>query len=247
MFSNYRDKITLRFKFGLVLLKKSLIMKSILPIIVILFFCGCKQSDKTALPASELTVAQKIANAHGVQNWDKVSLIEFTFNVDRDSSHFERTWKWEPKTNRVTMISKADTVSYYRDEIDSTTLKTDRSFINDKYWLLAPFNLVWDEGTTISEPIAEEAPISKKQLHKITLTYSNEGGYTPGDAYDFYYDEDFIIKEWVYRRQNSKEASLICSWEGYQDFKGIKIAQEHIKLEGNWNLNFTNLNVVMEK
>jgi len=222
-------------------------MKIFLPIITILFICSCKQSDKVIIPSTELTVAQKIANAHGIQNWDKVSLIEFTFNVDRDSSHFERSWKWEPKTNKVTMISKADTVSYSRAEIDSTTLKADRSFINDKYWLLAPFNLVWDEGTTISDPIEEEAPISKKQLHKITLTYSNEGGYTPGDAYDFYYGEDYIIKEWVFRRQNSTEPSLISSWGNLQDFNGIKIALERKKGEGNWNLNFTNLKVVIEK
>ncbi len=222
-------------------------MKNLFPILVFLMFCTCKQSDKTQIPTTELSVAQKIANAHGIQNWDMVSRIDFTFNVDRDSSHFERSWQWEPKTNMVTMISGDETTHFNRAKIDSTTLKADRSFINDKYWLLAPFNLVWDEGTTISEPMLKEAPISKKQLHKITLTYSNEGGYTPGDAYDFYYGEDYIIKEWVFRRQNSKEASLICSWESYQNINGIKIAQEHKKMDGNWNLNFTNLKVIMEK
>lgn len=216
-------------------------------IFIVLSISSCKQEKKVISPEKQLTIPEKIANAHGFQNWDKVSKIEFTFNVDRDSSHFERSWQWKPKTNTVIMISNQDTISYNRSHIDSTNLKTDQAFINDKYWLLAPFNLVWDKGTTISEPVKEEAPISKNELNKITLTYSNEGGYTPGDAYDFYYDDDFLVREWIFRRQNSEEPSLISTWENYQDFNGIKIALEHKKLEENWNLNFTNVKVTLEE
>lgn len=216
-------------------------------IFIVLSISSCKQEKKVISPEKQLTIPEKIANAHGFQNWDKVSKIEFTFNVDRDSSHFERSWQWKPKTNTVIMISNQDTISYNRSHIDSTNLKTDQAFINDKYWLLAPFNLVWDKGTTISEPVKEEAPISKNELNKITLTYSNEGGYTPGDAYDFYYDDDFLVREWIFRRQNSEEPSLISTWENYQDFNGIKIALEHKKLEENWNLNFTNVKITLEE
>jgi hypothetical protein len=222
-------------------------MKTLLPILTILILFSCKQNEKIKTPEKELTVAQKIANAHGFQNWDNVSRIEFTFNVDRDSSHFERSWQWQPKTNEVVMISNTDTISYNRTQLDSTNTKADKAFINDKYWFLAPFNLVWDKGTTISEPLKTEAPIGKTQLNKITLTYSNEGGYTPGDAYDFYYDDNFLVQEWIYRRQNSQEPSLISSWENYQDFNGLKLATEHKKLEGHWNLNFTNIKVFTEE
>ncbi|MCH7524939.1 MAG: hypothetical protein IIC74_08015 [Bacteroidetes bacterium] len=216
-------------------------------IFIAIFIFSCNKEKKTVSEQKQITIAEKIANAHGYENWDKVYQINFTFNVDRDTTHFERSWQWKPKTNTVIMISKQDTISYNRSHIDSTNLKTDQTFINDKYWLFAPFNLVWDKGTTISEPIKEEAPISKKELYKITLTYNNEGGYTPGDAYDFYYGDDFLIKEWVYRKGNAEEPSLITSWENYQDFNGIKIALEHKKLEENWNLNFTNVKVTLEE
>jgi hypothetical protein len=211
-------------------------------------FMSCK-SDKNKnyeTENNELTIAEKIANAHGYQNWSKVYQIDFTFNVDRDSSHFERSWVWFPKLNDIILLNNKDTIAFNRTNIDSLSLVADKGFINDKYWLLAPFNLVWDEGTIISEPIKEEAPISKKEFNKITLIYTNEGGYTPGDAYDFYYGDDFLIKEWVYRKSNSNEPSLITSWENYQDFNGIKIALEHKKQEGNWNLNFTNIKVTLE-
>ena len=55
--------------------------------------------------------------------------------------------------------------------------------------------MVWDSNATISETKKAEGPISKDELNMITMTYSDEGGYTPGDAYDIFYDDDYLIKE----------------------------------------------------
>lgn len=52
------------------------------------------QSKTASKEKKELTTAEKIAQAHGIDNWKKINLIEFTFNVDKDSSHFERSWSW---------------------------------------------------------------------------------------------------------------------------------------------------------
>jgi hypothetical protein len=122
-------------------------------------------------------------------------------------------------------------------------MNADRAFINDKFWLLVPFQLVWDEGTTISETKREVAPISQTELNKITLTYSNEGGYTPGDAYDLYFDENYRIKEWVYRQGNSETPSMMTTFENYEDFNGLKIAKDHKMADGNFNLYFSNIKV----
>src|SRR5690606_33114281 len=167
--------------------------------------------------------AEKIANASGFENWKNVLELHFTFNVERDTTHFERSWIWSPKTDDVVMISGKDTITYNRKSVDSSSINADKSFINDKYWLLASFQLVWDHGTQISEPSKEAAPISNIEMNKITLTYPSNGGYTPGDAYDFYYDDDFIVREWIYRKENSKEPSMTTTWEDYENFNGIKI------------------------
>ncbi|OUR94406.1 hypothetical protein A9Q87_01845 [Flavobacteriales bacterium 34_180_T64] len=213
---------------------------------ILLIYASC-QKNKTVIKESKVsTVAEQIANAHGLSHWNKVSQIKFTFNVDRDSSHYERSWSWKPKTNDVSLITNTDTIKYNRTDIDSISINADKAFINDKYWLLVPFQLVWDESTTITEPVQTEAPISKKLLNKITLTYSNEGGYTPGDAYDIYYSDDFLIQEWVFRKANSKDATLTSTFENYQTFNGLKIALTHKKPERNWNLNFTDVIVTQD-
>ena len=38
--------------------------------------------------------------------------------------------------------------------------------------------------------------------------YLSEGGYTPGDAYDIYFNEDYMIKEWTFRKGNSDRTYL---------------------------------------
>ncbi|GAA4277278.1 hypothetical protein [Aquimarina mytili] len=194
-----------------------------------------------------LTTAEAIAHANGFEHWNKVKEIIFTFNVDRDTVHSERSWNWKPKENLVTMTSATDTITYNRTQIDSTNQKADEGFINDKYWLLAPFNLVWDSASFTSQhQVKAVAPISNKEMQKLTIVYKNEGGYTPGDAYDFYFEGDFIIKEWVFRQKNTAEPSLITSWENYNTYNGIKIAKTHKRNEGDWTLHFTNIEIITE-
>ena len=84
-----------------------------------------------------------------------------------------------------------------------------------------------------------------KTYHKkLTIVYGNEGGYTPGDAYDFYYDEDYIVDEWVYRKGNASAPSMITTFSDYQDFGGLNIATSHSDKEGNFKLYFTDIKVV---
>ena len=211
-------------------------------IVCLLIFTSCKQEQ----PQKEYTLAEKIANAHGFENWDKVSEFHFSFNVDEDSSHFGRSWIWKPKANEVTMLTEKDTITYKTYKIEQESLKADRAFINDKYWALFPFQLIWDSSATLTEPSKAEAPISKKQLNKVTLTYPKKGGYTPGDAYDVFYDDNYIIKEWAFREANGKDITMSNTFENYKDFNGISIAQDHKKTEGNWNLNFRNVKVITE-
>lgn len=192
----------------------------------------------------EKNILQKVANAHGYANWAKVNEIEFTFNVDRDTTHFERNWTWRPKTNDITATSDKGIVSYNWTDMDSIAHKTNGGFINDKFWLLAPFQLVWDANNIeYTHRNGVEAPMSKKSMQKLTIVYGNEGGYTPGDAYDFYFEDDLIIQEWVFRKSNQEEPSMITSFEDYKMINGLHIATMHKMPEGNFKLYFTELEV----
>jgi hypothetical protein len=227
-------------------------MKNLLAILFVstlLFSCNNTKKSQDAFENEQsisdenLSTAEKIANANGFENWKDVTEIAFTFNVDRADNHFDRSWVWKPKTGDIIMMSAKDTVNYNRSKMDTLIMKTDGAFINDKYWLLAPFQLVWDKGTTFSEKEKVVAPISKDTLNQLTIVYGNDGGYTPGDAYDFFYGKDFKIKEWNYRKGNSETPSMSTTWEDYENFNGIEIAKTHKDSTGNFKLYFTNISV----
>ena len=191
-----------------------------------------------------ITTAKLIAYENGLKAWDEVSEINFTFNVDREESHFERSFIWRPKSGDVVYMTSNDTVVFNRNlEMDSLQIRADKAFINDKYWLLAPFHLVWDHGKTLSEKANQLAPISKDTLDMITVTYGEEGGYTPGDAYDLYFGKDLIIKEWVFRKGNDSVPTMATTWEDYKDFNGLNIATMHQDSTGSFKLYFTNISV----
>ena len=218
--------------------------------LLFVFLLACKTDiKKPAVEQAETpkSILEKIADAHGYENWKSVEAFHFTFNVDRDSSHFERSWIWKPKTNEITAMNAQDTLTYLRKDMDSVAYKLNGGFINDRYWVLAPFNLIWDQNNFEYEHTENTtAPISNKSMHKLTIVYSNEGGYTPGDAYDFYFEDDFILKEWVFRKANQPEPSMTTTWENHTEMEGLVLAQDHKKPEGGFNLSFTNLKVVTE-
>ncbi|MAP79746.1 MAG: hypothetical protein CL526_01535 [Aequorivita sp.] len=222
-------------------------------------FTSCKNKDEKPLKNTNTTeisyqkdsienlaIQNKIANAYGYQNWDNVSEISFTFNVEKGGKHHKRAWQWRPKTSEVAMISAQDTINYNRLKVDSLTLKTDAAFINDKYWLLTPFQLIWDKNLKFSTVTNVVAPISKDTLNKLTVLYPNEGGYTPGDAYDFFYDENYIIKEWNYRKANTATPSLTTTWEQNKTFNGLSIATVYKDSAETFKLYFTNISVITE-
>lgn len=60
-----------------------------------------------------MPLEEKIANTYGFDNWKTISqIVVVTFNVDQDSSYFERLWNWNPKTNDNILISGNDTIRY---------------------------------------------------------------------------------------------------------------------------------------
>jgi hypothetical protein len=214
-----------------------------------LLIMSCKEAPKQETAqqqedAEPKNLLELLADKHGYEHWEQVERIAFTFNVDRDTAHSERSWIWDIGADRVTRISGGDTVSYLRSEVDSTLARVDAGFINDKFWFLAPYQWVWDQQSFTWEfEEGAESPISGVPMQKLTITYGQEGGYTPGDAYDFYLGRDSVLREWVFRRGNQADPSLITTWEDYKDFQGLSLATMHQNAEGSFKLYFTGIRV----
>ena len=88
--------------------------------------------------------------------------------------------------------------------------------------------------------------MSKDTLNMVTITYNDSLGYTPGDAYDIYYHSEFMPREWVYRKGNAEEPSMVTSWEDYKTFEGLKFAEMHKDPSGDFKLFFSDISVKTE-
>ncbi|MGB5944096.1 MAG: hypothetical protein WBG71_14525 [Leeuwenhoekiella sp.] len=238
-------------------------MKKQLPILLLIstLLLSCKTESNSNPETEETTIeettpvlseaeaeALQINEALGIENWGKVKKISFTFNVARNGElGTSRSWVWMPKKDSVVMKTKDQQVAYSRKDMDSTAQNADRGFINDSFWLLAPYHMQWDEGIELSLTKKDSAIIAQEPMQKITMTYTGDGGYTPGDAYDFYYDENYKIKEWVFRNDNAPAPSMTTTYEDYVEKGGLVISTMHKSGDGSLKLYFTDVEVEMEE
>lgn len=210
----------------------------------ILFAVAIIAITQLAVAQNTNELANKIAQAYGLNNFSKASNLSFTFNVSRENNTTSRSWYWDITTNTVTMKTAKEAVTYKRDTITTAAMKSvDQRFINDQYWLLFPYHLVWDAGTTITTKENVEAPISKKMMTMLTIQYNNVDGYTPGDAYDLFVDANNVVTEWNFRKGGAATPSLSTTWMDNKTFKGIVIPMDHTTADEKFRLFFTDVSV----
>ena len=224
-------------------------MKYILTILALLILTvSCKnEAENNEVEDPESSAAQpitsEIAYANGFKNFEDVNQIAFTFNVKvNDTARSQRAWKWNPQENIVELTENGETFSYTKDEdLTEKEIEVDKKFINDTYWLLFPFELMWSDFE-FEQNRSAVAPISQERMHELTVKYSDSSGYTPGYTYRVYFDEsDRMIREWTYESAGGR--SLSTTWEDYETFNGITIAKMHKSADGSFQLYFTDIAV----
>lgn len=213
---------------------------SLLLSVLLLYSCATQEETPDSLPI-------QVAKAYGIENFDQVNSIAYTWNVQRDSVNvLSRDWKWNIK-ERTVYYSGPDTTYTYSLDADSLP-PADAGFVNDKYWLMMPFQLAWDTGYTFDSKENVPSPIKGTNSTQLTILYapgesqSPGMGYTPGDAYDLYLDENHKILEWTFRRGNGSSGRT-WTWENEQQFGPITFALDHMGQDGNRFIWFTNVKV----
>ena len=183
-------------------------------------------------------VAERVAKAYGLDSYDQVEAIRYTWNGEFFGLSLSHSWTWEPKTNRVTYEGKDKDgkpvkVTYLRSELNSQTdavkNQIDPSFINDNYWALFPFHAYWDTSATVNDQGLRKLPAGSTSAKLVSVKYPAEaGGYTPGDTWDLYVGKDSRVEEMVYHRGGPKKPSLvIATWTGYKKAGPLVFSTEH--------------------
>lgn len=198
--------------------------------------------------SQESSIGEKIAQAYGVGGFGEIEEIKFTFNVRKGDVKARRSWIWRPKENIVTFSGGGTDkpVTYSRKEITADSpdslREIDAHFINDQYWLLFPFHLVWDSGMKV-ELTGENVkfPMGKGSGRMVSVIYPPTGGYTPGDRYDLFLDDNDMIAEWIYRRGGSETPTVTAMWEDNHRIGPITVSLNHPGADGKFRVWFTDV------
>lgn len=222
---------------------------------------GCASQPVAQAPAR--SVGDEVALAHGYGAFEQVEAVAWTFRAKLGEREVARSWRWEPWTGEVWYEGPGDDgatvkVRYNRAQsgaMDEATRAIDARFINDRYWLLFPFHLVWDrDSATIEEVSASDPmPLGGGSARHIKIAYpADGGGYTPGDVYHAWVDAEGKLMQWAFHRGGAAEPSRVVLWEGYQTFGPLEIALEHRSSPnatngGGFRLWFTDVEVVTRR
>ncbi len=193
----------------------------------------------TSWAQSRSPLLDKVAKAYGLDSWDKVEAIRYTWNGEIPGLFkLSHKWEWEPKTGKVTFEGtdkdgKPVKVTYDSSKLgsqsDQVKNEVEPSFVNDNYWLVFPFHAYWDTGATVSEKAGQKLPIGAGSASLLSVKYPPEaGGYAPGDTWDLYVGKDNRVEAMVYHRGGPKKPSLVtASWTSYKKAGPLLFSTEH--------------------
>ena len=182
-------------------------------------------------------VAEQVAKAYGVDAFGTIEGIRYTFDAELPGVKLSRSWEWSPKTDTVSFTGKDKAgnplkVTYRRSQLGSQSdvvkKQIDPAFINDQYWLLLPLHLVWDGSATVTDDGMQKAPLGNGSAERLVMKYPSQGGYAPGDTWEFYIGGDKRIEEIVYRRGGTaKPAVVIAGWADHKKAGPLLVAADH--------------------
>jgi hypothetical protein len=181
--------------------------------------------------------AEKIAKAYGLDSFEQIDAIRYTFNIAFPGVKLSRTWIWEPKAGRVSYEGKDKAgnpvkVTYERSQLssqpDNVKKEIDPGFTNDQYWLVFPFHACWDTGATVEDQGVQKLPLGGGTARRVVVKYPSDVGYTPGDTWELYVGPDNRVQQMLFRHGGSAKPSVvITTWAGYKKAGPLLVSTDH--------------------
>ena len=215
-------------------------------VLLIAGLAACAGGDKES---RAMAVRQRIGQSYGLQYFNQIEQVQYTYNVKKGDTHTRRFWIWEPKLDRVTFdaLDYTDPITYYRKDLQtnpSHMLKSiDAWFINDNHWFLFPFHVAMDTRTTVEDVGRKKLPMGDGEADCVVVTYPTQGGDTPGDVYELFLDDNFKLTQWIYRRRGSEIPTRIASWEDHRYLGPLVFSLNHRGADDNFRIWFTQVGV----
>ena len=185
-------------------------------------------------------IFQQMFKAYGLESFDQVEKIRYTFNLEFPGLNLTRSWEWEPKTDLITYDGKDKDgnpmkLTYQRSQLSSQSdfvkNEIDPAFSNDNYWLLFVLHVSWDGSAKVTDEGMQKLPLGNGSAERVVVKYPSEGGYAPGDTWELYVGADNRIEEFVYHGggpgTQQRPKLLMATWADYKKVGPLLISMDH--------------------
>lgn len=188
--------------------------------------------------AQKPPIAEQTAKEFGIDSFGQIEAIRYTFTAHLPGITLARTWTWEPKTGKVSYEGKdkdgkSVKVSYQRSNLNNESPQVkdeiEPAFVNDQYWLVFPFHVIWDSSPEVTDKGKDKLPLGKGTAEHLVVKYPAEaGGYTPGDTWELFIGPDHRVQAFIYRRGGPKKPSNVTAkWTDYKKAGPLLVATGH--------------------
>jgi hypothetical protein len=189
-------------------------------------FLGLPVLAATSWAQTRPPIAEQIAKTYGLDSWEKVEAIRYTFNAQLPGVNVSRSWVWQPKTGQISYEGKDKDgkpvkVTYLQSQTNGQSANVkdeiDPAFYNDQYNLLFPLHVYWDSSADVQDMGMQKLPLGEGSAKRVVVKYPSEGGYTPGDTWELYLGPDNRVEVFAYHRGGPKPPSnVVAAWTGYK-------------------------------
>ena len=167
---------------------------------------------------------QRVLDRAGIEAWDSLKRLQFTFNVERpngQTTSVQHDWNLETGVDTVTWDGQTVEVNVWNYDAASASEQEKAAFrrwTNDSYWLLAPLK-IGDPGVNVETLGPGE--MDGQTYNRLGLSF-DDVGLTPGDRYVLYVDDEGLVRYWDY--MPSEDRKVTWAWTDYEDFGGLTLA-----------------------
>ena len=185
--------------------------------------------------------AQQLSKTYGLESFEQIEKIRFTFNFEFPGGKVSRSWEFEPKTDQISYQGKDKDgnpvkLSYNRSrlggESDVVKNEIEPAFTNDEYWLFFPLHVSWDLSAKVTDEGMQKLPLGSGSGRRIVVKYPSDGGYAPGDTWELYVGDDHQIKELVYHGGapgvQKRPGLLNVTWAGHKKAGPLLFSTDHV-------------------
>lgn len=187
----------------------------VMGLLIATYFVLNKPLPKGTVGDKAEDLADKMLTTLNKEAFDSLKYISFTFK-----GLHQHKWNLEANTVTVSWDSLDVFVNLNRptDSYDLIEYQAYEYFINDSFWLVAPFK-VRDAGVIRSTVDVEDG-------EGLLVSYTS-GGVTPGDSYLWILDEDGFPKAWKLWTSIVPIGGVSFSWEDWETHQNTWICTRH--------------------